>query len=51
LRTEGHAAQDVLRRPGQNKLIYPEVQRYRGLGEEISGLEDEARQVKKSRGL
>jgi hypothetical protein len=45
LRSEGHAAKDVQKKPGRKKLLYPE-----GHVEKICGLEDEARQVKKSRG-
>ena len=37
---EGQAVQDVQKGPGRKKLIYPEVQRYRGHREDISGLED-----------
>jgi hypothetical protein len=44
---EGQAVQDVQKGPGRKKLIYPEGYRYRGHRDEVRGLEDEARQVKK----
>ncbi len=50
MKSEEHAFQDVQKRPGRKKRLYPEGQRYKGHMEEINGLEDGARQVQKSRG-